>query len=100
MRSVWDDEFGEALAAADVVWVTDVFPAREVPIPGVTGALVADAARDAGAAEVHYHADLASLARTLAPALSSGDVLATLGAGSVESLGGEVLQCLEEPVHA
>src|SRR5690606_35648565 len=37
-------EFGRALAQADVVWVTDVFPAREAPVPGVSGELIADAA--------------------------------------------------------
>lgn len=85
------EEFGGALAAADVVWVTDVFPAREAPIPGVSGALVAEAARAAGRAEVRYHEDLGTLAPALARTLEPGDVLLTLGAGSIETLGGEVL---------
>jgi UDP-N-acetylmuramate--alanine ligase len=92
--------FGEALALADVVWVTDVFPAREAPIPGVTGESVADAARRAGAGEVHYHAGLATLPDALAHALRPGDVLVTLGAGSIETVGQDVLERLEEPVHA
>jgi UDP-N-acetylmuramate--alanine ligase len=94
-------EFGSAVSTADVVWITDVFPAREAPIPGVTGALVAQAARDAGAAEVHYHeADLDDLPATLAPSLREGDVLLTLGAGSVEHVGGEVLRILEGAARA
>ncbi len=93
--------FGDAVAAADVAWITDVFPAREAPIPGVTGALVADAARAAGAPEVHYHAaGIDELPAALAPTLRDGDVLLTLGAGSVERVGGAVLRLLEERVHA
>jgi UDP-N-acetylmuramate--alanine ligase len=93
-------EFGRALAAADVVWVTDVFPAREAPIPGVSGELVASAARSAGAADVRYHADLATLPDALAGELRPGDVLVTLGAGSIETVGKEVLERLGEPIHA
>jgi UDP-N-acetylmuramate--alanine ligase len=94
------DEFGVVLALADVVWVTDVFPAREAPIPGVTGEGVATAARRAGATEVHYHADLATLADTLADELRPGDVVITLGAGSIEVLGGQILERLGVPAHA
>ena len=49
------DEFGAALAAADVNIVMDVYPSRERPIPGVTGELVADAARRAGHTEYHLY---------------------------------------------
>lgn len=92
-------EFGIALAGADVVWVTDVFPAREAAIPGVTGELIADEARQAGA-EVHYHAELESLADSLAGHAQEGDVLLTLGAGSIESIAPEVARRLGEPAHA
>ena len=94
-------EFGSALAGADVVWVTDVFPAREPPIPGITGELVAIAVRNAGVAEVRYHPDLTGLPAAVSASLSAGDVLVTLGAGSVEEVGGGVLAALrEEGVHA
>ena len=98
-------EFGRALAVADVVWVTDVFPAREAPIPGVTGETVVQAARAAGANDVRYHPDIASVADALADELRSGDVLITLGAGSIETVGRAVLARLSrvglgEVVHA
>lgn len=93
-------EFGSALAGADVVWVTDVFPAREAPIPGVSGEIVANAARRAGATEVRYHASLATLADALLEDLRPGDVVITLGAGSIESLGPRLLERLEVPAHA
>ncbi len=87
-------EFGAALTGADVVWVTDVFPAREQPIPGITGELVAAGARASGGPVVHYHADFAGLAAVLAPSLEAGDVLVTMGAGSVEVVGPAVLGLL------
>ncbi|MFQ5537087.1 MAG: UDP-N-acetylmuramate--L-alanine ligase [Gemmatimonadota bacterium] len=93
-------EFGKALALADVVWVTDIFPAREAPIPGVTAALVSGAAEAAGARQVHYHPELESLAAALSEVLREEDVLFTLGAGSVEEIGPAVLAELEERVHA
>jgi UDP-N-acetylmuramate--alanine ligase len=94
------DAFGEALAAADIIWVTDIFPAREVAIPGVTGETVADAARRAGATQVRYVASLESLPEALADEVEEGDLLLTLGAGSIESVGRGVLQRLGERVHA
>jgi len=93
-------EFGAALAAADIVWVTDIFPAREAPIPGVTGELVVAAARDAGAGDVRYQPAVEDLAAALAGELDPGDLLVTLGAGSVGSVGRDVLRLLEARVHA
>ncbi len=93
-------EFGEALTGADVIWVTDVFPAREAAIPGVTGELVAQAARGAGGSDVRYHPELSDLAEVLADSLVEGDVLLTLGAGSIEAVGPSVLELLRERIHA
>ena len=88
-------EFGRALTGADEVWVTDVYPAREEPIPGVTGELVADAARREGGAEVRYHPELEGLAAAVVDSLRPGDVCLTMGAGSVESVGPRILELLE-----
>ncbi|MEZ4414907.1 MAG: UDP-N-acetylmuramate--L-alanine ligase [Gemmatimonadota bacterium] len=89
-------EFGRALAAADRLWVSDVYPARERPLPGVTGALIAEQARTQGASDVHYHADIATLAAAVAPTLEEGDVCVTLGAGSIEHVGPRLIRSLEE----
>jgi UDP-N-acetylmuramate--alanine ligase len=93
-------DFGAALSDADQVWVTDVFPAREAPIPGVTGALVAGAVREAGGADVRYIPSLDELPAALADQLRDGDVLLTLGAGSIERLGAAVLSRIEEGSRA
>ncbi|HEX6589616.1 MAG TPA: UDP-N-acetylmuramate--L-alanine ligase [Longimicrobiales bacterium] len=76
-------EFGRALAAADVVWIADVYPARERPIAGVSGELIADAARAAGA-DVRYHAGLDALEAALRDETRRGDVVVTMGAGDVD----------------
>ncbi len=80
-------EFGRALGGADVAFVTDVFPAREDPIPGVTGELVATAVDTSSGTEVHYHPGLGHLPEALSSFLKEGDVLLTLGAGSIEEVG-------------
>lgn len=87
-------EFGRALAAADVVWVCDVYPAREAAIPGVTGELVARAAQEAGATSVWYHADVDSLAEAVADDLRAGDLCITMGAGSIDRVGPAILRRL------
>lgn len=83
-------EFGRALALADSVWVTDVYPAREEPIPAVTGELVADAAREAGA-NVTYHPEIDTLPSALLRELSDGDVLLALGAGTINLMSSQLL---------
>jgi UDP-N-acetylmuramate--alanine ligase len=81
----FSDEFGVALSSADVVVVTDVYGAREAPVPGVTGELVADAAKLAGA-EVYYVPHRADLAEFLLPRVDSGDLVLTMGAGDITLL--------------
>lgn len=91
-------DFGAALAHADLVWVSDVFPAREAPIPGVDGRLVADAVRAAGGS-VRYEASLERLPEAVAEGLRPGDVVAVMGAGSIEATGPALLAALEARVH-
>ena len=88
------DEFGQALVAADSIWVTDVFPAREDPIEGVTGEMVALAAGRAGG-HVRYYADVNTMADTVIKELASGDLLLTMGAGSIDLVAHEVAARLE-----
>lgn len=88
-------EFGRALAAADRVWVTDVYPAREKPLAGISGALVA-AAVTGPSSRVAYHAELPTLARVVAADLGDGDLCILMGAGSIEFTGPEILTLLRE----
>lgn len=83
-------EFGTALARADEVVVLDVFAAREDPVPGVSGALVADAV-PLPAERVHYVPRWADVPEVLAGLSRPGDLVITMGAGDVTVLGPEVL---------
>ena len=89
----FSEEFGRALAAADVAIVMDVYPSRERPIPGVTGELVADAARRAGQwPDGLYVPEKKAVVDWLEQTLVSGDLLLTLGAGDVVKFGEEYLE--------
>lgn len=90
------EEFGRALVRADVIFVTDVYPAREKPIPGVSGELVAAAARGAAGVErVRFVPDLDELVRAVISELKAGDVFMTLGAGDITRVAYAVVQELE-----
>lgn len=91
----FSDQFGDALAMADVVVVTDVFGARETPVPGITGELVADAARDRGV-EVHYLPHRSEVAQALVPLIMTGDLVVSMGAGDITLLHNELAVLLAE----
>ena len=84
------EALGVALSAADRVVVTEIYGAREAPVAGVSGRLVADAARRAGAS-VEWEPDRGALAASLARSLIAGDVVLTLGAGDITRVGHELL---------
>lgn len=88
------DLMGQALAAADLVVVADIYPAREQPIPGVTGQLVADAARAAGAM-VLFEPSRADLTERVAGLVRPGDVVVTMGAGDITRVGRELVEWLK-----
>ncbi|HYB52430.1 MAG TPA: UDP-N-acetylmuramate--L-alanine ligase, partial [Thermoanaerobaculia bacterium] len=80
-------DFGRALCGSDVAVVTDVYPSREKPIPGVTGALISEAARAAGHKAVRYVSERKEVVGTLEALLEPGDLLLTMGAGDVVRFG-------------
>jgi UDP-N-acetylmuramate--alanine ligase len=86
-------EFGDALAAADSVYVADIYPAREQPIPGVTAELIVAATRDAGGS-VAWQGARTLLSAALARTVRGGDVVLTIGAGDITKTGPELLAAL------
>lgn len=89
-------EFGRALAGADLVVLTEIYPAREQPIAGVTSELIVDAARAAGA-EVVYVAERARVVETVSELLREGDLCVTLGAGDLDRAAREMLERIAPP---
>ncbi len=87
------EELGRAAAAADLVIVTDVYAAGEAPVPGISGRLVADAARRAGA-NVRHHAHLSEVVDDLVELTDPGDLVLTTGAGDVTQVGPALLSRL------
>lgn len=88
-------ELGRGLAPADVVVVMDVYAAREDPVPGVSGRLVADAVTLARPeAEVHYVPSWSEVAGVVAGLARPGDLVLTVGAGDVTMVGPEILRLL------
>ncbi len=83
-------EFAEALDCADEVFVLDVYAAREQPMPGVSGATVAEHVGK----PVRYVPDFSAVAEEVANAVRSGDVVVTMGAGDVTMLAPEIVEAL------
>jgi UDP-N-acetylmuramate--alanine ligase len=101
-------EFGAALAQADEIFLTEIYPAREKPIEGVSASLIADAIAGAsraanggaagapagtaaGAGRLAWRGERRELAGALAAAVRSGDVVITIGAGDITRTGPELL---------
>ena len=85
-------EFGQALSLADVVVVTDIYAAREEPEPGVDGTMVLQSVKGPG--EVLYVPSLADVPAVLVPDLLPGDLVITMGAGDITTLGPRLLEAL------
>jgi len=87
--ALWDD-FCRAFHQADVLLVTDIYAAGEEPVPGVTAKALSQAITERGHRHTDYAGDLKTAADRLAAEAQDGDVVLTLGAGSVWTAG-EVL---------
>jgi UDP-N-acetylmuramate--alanine ligase len=75
-------EFAESMAVADIAVVMDIFPAREVPIPGVTGATISDLI-PLPAQDVVYEPRYAAVPERIAGIARPGDLVLTMGIGNV-----------------
>lgn len=90
------EAFGEALASADAVFLAEIYPAREKPIPGITSDLIAAALSRAGRPPV-WQGSRPELADALTGFVKKGDVVITIGAGDITRTGPELKQRLESP---
>lgn len=85
------ERFGPAFKEADELFVTDIYPAGERPISGVSGELIYRAVVREGKPRASYIPGWKDLVETVREAMRPGDLLLTLGAGSIYKLGEEIL---------
>jgi len=89
------DEFGRSFFNADVLVLTDVYPAREEPIQGVNGELIANAAKEFGHKQVHYVPDKKAVPAFLLSIVQPGDIVITMGAGDIWRFGEDFIAQLK-----
>ena len=88
-------DFGQSFFNADILIVTEIYPAREKPIEGITGKLVAEEARSLGHKNVQYIADQETLVDTLHRISRPRDMIITMGAGDIWKTGEELIRRLQ-----
>ncbi len=90
------DDFGTAFGGADSVFVLDIYAASEPPIPGVTAQALARRITEISGREVRYIDSFENAVAAALAAAGPGDMILTLGAGSVSQLGQQLVQALRE----
>jgi UDP-N-acetylmuramate--alanine ligase len=93
------DQFTRAFNKADVVLVTDVYPAGEQPIAGATGEALAEAIRSHGHRAVSFVKGKSQVARALLDVIEPGDIVIALGAGDINASARELLAMIEQERH-
>jgi UDP-N-acetylmuramate--alanine ligase len=88
------EDFGKSFLLSDVLIVTDVYPAREEPIQGVSGELIVNAAKQFGHKDAHYVPEKKHIPNYLKSIVKTGDIVITMGAGDIWKYGEEFLEQL------
>ena len=89
------DEFAKSLQDADSIFVLDIYAASEKPIEGITGESLARRIQELGGQEARYVESFAEAAEAVSTLADEGDMILTLGAGSVFQLGPMILEKLQ-----
>jgi len=90
------DEFATAFGDADSLLVLDIYAASEKPIDGISGEALARTIREKGGRDARYVSLFADAVSSVAEVAQDGDMILTLGAGSVSQLGPMILEKLQE----
>ena len=88
-------EFGKSFLNSDVFVCTDVYPARENPINGITGKLIADAAKNLGHKNVIYVPEKNDIPEVLSELKQAGDIIITMGAGDIWKFGEKFIELIK-----
>ena len=89
------DEFAKSFQDADSIFVLDIYAASEKPIEGITGESLARRIQELGGQEARYVGSFAEAAEAVSTLADEGDMILTLGAGSVFQLGPMILEKLQ-----
>jgi UDP-N-acetylmuramate--alanine ligase len=89
-------EFGGSFSDADMVVILGIYPAREEPLNGVSGKMIADAAKKTGHTGANYVEDKEDLPNFLRPKLHRGDRVILFGAGDIYKYTNKILELLKE----
>lgn len=92
------EKFGKAFFSCDCLILTPIYPARELPIPGVSSQLIADAAIQSGHHNVHMIQENTDIVQATIDLLEPGDILITIGAGNIWQYGEQILAELQKSV--
>lgn len=87
--------FATSFNQADVLVLTDVYPAGEEPIPGVNGEALFEEVRQFGHKRVFYEADMRKVPALLKTILAPNDILLVLGAGNINRIIPDIIASLE-----
>ena len=90
------DEYVEVLALADKCILTDIYPAREEPIEGVTSELIAKRAKKAGRGDFSYVGTKDHAPEAVLKLAKRGDLIITMGAGSITHIKQEILEGMKK----
>ncbi|HSW55890.1 MAG TPA: UDP-N-acetylmuramate--L-alanine ligase [Ignavibacteriaceae bacterium] len=92
-------DFGRSFLNSDVFICTDIYPAREKPIDGVTGEMIANIAKKYGHKNVHYIPDKKDVPQKLMELKKKDDIIITMGAGDIWKYGEKFVELLKEKKH-
>ncbi|MFZ0710591.1 MAG: UDP-N-acetylmuramate--L-alanine ligase [Terrimicrobiaceae bacterium] len=85
------EQFGTAFDRADAVFVTDVYPASEKPIPGVSGQMIVDAMRAHGHPHAEFQPSVRHVHQNAGVEIEEGDLVLSLGAGNIHEAGARLV---------
>jgi len=92
-------DFGRSFLNSDVFICTDIYPAREKSIEGVTGEMIANIAKKYGHKNVHYIPDKKDVPQKLMELKKKDDIIITMGAGDIWKYGEKFVELLKEEKH-
>jgi len=85
------DQFAKAFEQADMVFVTDIYPAGEAPLPNISGEHLTDTIKASGHPAAHWVNGKEDVVSQVQPWLQEGDIVLTLGAGDIGKVGEALL---------